>query len=70
MLIIGATNMPWDVDSAFKRPGRFDKSLFIPRPDLDIFIGITVASMAQNNVFNALLLKLIVARPRSLLFIR
>ena len=27
--------MPWDVDAAFKRPGRFDKSLFIPPPDLE-----------------------------------
>lgn len=33
MLIIGATNMPWDVDSAFKRPGRFDKTIFVPPPD-------------------------------------
>lgn len=34
MLIIGATNMPWDVDSAFKRPGRFDKIIFVPPPDI------------------------------------
>lgn len=33
LLIIGATNMPWDVDPAFKRPGRFDKMIFIPPPD-------------------------------------
>lgn len=33
MLVIGATNMPWDVDSAFKRPGRFDKLVFVPPPD-------------------------------------
>lgn len=33
MLIIGATNMPWDVDDAFKRPGRFDKLVFVPPPD-------------------------------------
>ena len=33
MLIIGATNMPWDVDPAFKRPGRFDKVIFVPPPD-------------------------------------
>ncbi|MGE5577709.1 MAG: AAA family ATPase, partial [Syntrophothermus sp.] len=33
LLIIGATNMPWDVDPAFKRPGRFDKMLFVPPPD-------------------------------------
>lgn len=33
LLIIGATNAPWDVDSAFRRPGRFDRTLFIPPPD-------------------------------------
>jgi SpoVK/Ycf46/Vps4 family AAA+-type ATPase len=33
LLIIGATNMPWDVDPAFKRPGRFDKLIFVPPPD-------------------------------------
>lgn len=33
LLIIGATNMPWDVDDAFKRPGRFDKLVFVPPPD-------------------------------------
>lgn len=33
LLLIGATNMPWDVDDAFKRPGRFDKLVFVPPPD-------------------------------------
>jgi SpoVK/Ycf46/Vps4 family AAA+-type ATPase len=33
ILIIGATNAPWDVDSAFRRPGRFDRVFFIPPPD-------------------------------------
>ncbi|MDF2606803.1 MAG: ATPase [Bacillales bacterium] len=33
LLVIGATNMPWDVDAAFKRPGRFDKLVFVPPPD-------------------------------------
>ncbi|MEN4054210.1 ATP-binding protein [Sulfurimonas sp. NWX79] len=33
ILIIGATNAPWDVDSAFKRTGRFDRTFFIPPPD-------------------------------------
>ncbi|CEG28733.1 ATP-binding protein [Bacillus sp. B-jedd] len=33
LLVIGATNMPWDVDDAFKRPGRFDKLVFVPPPD-------------------------------------
>jgi len=33
LLVIGATNMPWDVDPAFKRPGRFDKLIFVHPPD-------------------------------------
>ncbi len=33
LLVIGATNAPWDIDSAFKRPGRFDQLLFVPPPD-------------------------------------
>jgi len=33
ILVIGATNAPWDVDSAFKRTGRFDRVFFIPPPD-------------------------------------
>ena len=32
-MIIGATNVPWAVDSAFRRPGRFDRVLFVPPPD-------------------------------------
>ena len=30
VLILGATNAPWHVDSAFRRPGRFDQVLFVP----------------------------------------
>jgi len=33
VLVIGATNMPWDVDSALKRPGRFDQLVFVAPPD-------------------------------------
>ncbi len=33
VLILAATNMPWDVDPAMKRPGRFDRSIFVPPPD-------------------------------------
>lgn len=33
VLVIGATNTPWAVDTAFRRPGRFDKTLFVPPPD-------------------------------------
>ncbi len=33
LLVMGATNTPWDVDAAFRRPGRFDRVLFVPPPD-------------------------------------
>ncbi|MBX9627364.1 MAG: AAA family ATPase [Gemmataceae bacterium] len=33
VLILAATNAPWHMDSAFRRPGRFDKIVFVPPPD-------------------------------------
>lgn len=33
VLIMAATNMPWDVDSAMKRPGRFARQVFVAPPD-------------------------------------
>lgn len=35
VLILGATNTPWSIDPAFKRPGRFDRILFVPPPDVE-----------------------------------
>ncbi|GIX08037.1 MAG: hypothetical protein KatS3mg115_2440 [Candidatus Poribacteria bacterium] len=34
VLIIAATNSPWDIDEAFLRPGRLDLRLEVPLPDL------------------------------------
>lgn len=34
ILVIGATNTPWNLDPAFRRPGRFDRILFVPPPDV------------------------------------
>jgi AAA+ superfamily predicted ATPase len=33
VLILAATNAPWHVDSAIRRPGRFDRVIFVPPPD-------------------------------------
>jgi ATP-dependent 26S proteasome regulatory subunit len=33
VLILGATNSPWHLDPAFRRPGRFDRIIFVPPPD-------------------------------------
>lgn len=35
ILLIAATNRPWDIDSAFLRPGRFDERIYVPLPDLE-----------------------------------
>ena len=33
VLVLAATNAPWHMDSAFRRPGRFDRVIFVPPPD-------------------------------------
>ncbi len=34
VLFMGATNVPWQLDPAVMRPGRFDEKVYIPLPDL------------------------------------
>src|SRR5687767_13372460 len=34
ILMMGATNVPWQLDPAMLRPGRFDEKVYIPLPDL------------------------------------
>ncbi len=33
IFVIGATNQPWDIDSALKRSKRFGESIYVPPPD-------------------------------------
>ena len=33
VFLLGATNHPWDVDTALRRPGRFDRMLLVAPPD-------------------------------------
>jgi len=33
LFVLGATNQPWDVDPALRRPGRFDRMLLVLPPD-------------------------------------
>ena len=35
VIIIGATNRPDMIDPALLRPGRFDRLLYVPQPDLE-----------------------------------
>ena len=53
VLILAATNAPWHLDSAFRRPGRFDRILFVPPPDLPARAGILrvlVAGKPQADI--------------------
>lgn len=34
MLVLAATNCPWNLDSALLHPGRFHEKIYIPLPDL------------------------------------
>ncbi|MFZ4764167.1 MAG: AAA family ATPase [Roseimicrobium sp.] len=40
ILVIGATNSPWQLDPAIRRPGRFDQAIFVPPPDEDARVQI------------------------------
>lgn len=40
VLVLAATNAPWHLDSAFRRPGRFDRIVFVPPPDAPARAGI------------------------------
>jgi len=35
LIVIAATNRPWDIDTAFLRPGRFDRRIYVPLPDYE-----------------------------------
>ena len=46
VLFLAATNAPWHLDSAFRRPGRFDRILFVPPPDEEARIEILKLALA------------------------
>ncbi|MBO9636077.1 MAG: ATP-binding protein, partial [Chitinophagaceae bacterium] len=48
VLILAATNAPWSVDPAFRRPGRFDRVIFVEPPDETARVEI-LESMLQNK---------------------
>lgn len=50
LLVLGATNEPWSVDTALRRPGRFDRVLFVPPPDQPARIEILKLHARDKNV--------------------
>jgi transitional endoplasmic reticulum ATPase len=50
LLVLAATNAPWDVDDALKRPGRFDRVVFVPPPDPEARLRILALALAGRPV--------------------
>ncbi len=48
VLIVGATNVPWHLDPAFRRPGRFDRIIFVPPPDHENRIEILKIKLSKK----------------------
>lgn len=48
--VLGATNMPWDVDPALRRPGRFDRMIFVGLPDSEARAAIVRMNLRDRPV--------------------
>ncbi|OEK04660.1 ATP-binding protein [Roseivirga misakiensis] len=48
VLILAATNSPWHMDPAFKRPGRFDRMIFVSPPDQEARKSIFEIMLAEK----------------------
>ncbi len=60
ILIIGATNAPWYLDPAFRRPGRFDRIIFVSPPDIEAkaaIFDIQLRNKPTENIDNTALAK-------------
>jgi SpoVK/Ycf46/Vps4 family AAA+-type ATPase len=52
VFILGATNHPWDVDTALRRPGRFDRIALVLPPDAEARLKILEYNMRDRPVEN------------------
>ncbi len=48
VLVLGATNLPWAIDSAVRR--RFQKRVYIPLPDIKGRLAIIKKAIGKNNI--------------------
>jgi AAA+ superfamily predicted ATPase len=48
LFILGATNHPWDVDVALKRPGRFDRTVLVLPPDEPARLAILQSGLRER----------------------
>ena len=52
VFVIGATNQPWDIDPALRRPGRLDRTIFVPPPDREARAAILAERLARQPLGN------------------
>jgi SpoVK/Ycf46/Vps4 family AAA+-type ATPase len=50
VFVLAATNAPWDVDPALKRPGRLDRTIFVPPPDRDARAAILAFHLRERPI--------------------
>ena len=50
VLILGATNAPWHMDPALRRPGRFDRIIFVAPPDEEARLDIWNKMLREKPV--------------------
>lgn len=50
VLVLAATNAPWNVDAAFRRPGRFDRVIFVAPPDKEARTQMLDQMLAEKPV--------------------
>lgn len=50
VFVVGATNHPWDLDAALRRPGRFDRMLFVSPPDKPARAALIRAHLAGRPI--------------------
>ena len=64
LFVLGATNQPWDVDAALRRPGRFDRTVLVLPPDAPARASILEYHLRQRPVEGVDLAKLVAATDR------
>ena len=60
VLFLAATNAPWQMDPAFRRPGRFDRVVFVPPPDEEAraeILRIVLEGKPQRDIDHAAVAK-------------
>ena len=46
--VLATSNQPWDIDPALRRPGRFDRTVFVAPPDYDARVAILDKNLRQR----------------------